>query len=90
MTVFENIGFGLRMQKLPNDEVKGVLAESHTTAIYVTHDRVEAMSMADRISVLRQGKIVQAASPIEVYRNLAAEFVARFWTAIRTSAAAAP
>ena len=144
LTVFENIGFGLRMAKLPNDEVtrrvervaglmhieqllkrysgelsggqrqrvavaralamepdvilmdeplsnldallrmemraelKGVLAESKTTAIYVTHDQVEAMSMADRISVMHQGKIVQAASPIEVYRNPAAEFVAGF------------
>ncbi|MCR9157977.1 MAG: ABC transporter ATP-binding protein [Rhodobacteraceae bacterium] len=144
LTVFENIGFGLRMQKLPNDEVtrrvervaelmhiemllkrysgelsggqrqrvavaralamepdvilmdeplsnldallrmemraelKGVLAESNTTAVYVTHDQVEAMSMADRISVMHKGKIVQAASPIEVYRNPAAEFVAGF------------
>ena len=144
LTVFENIGFGLRMQKLPNDEVKrrvertaelmhieqllkrysgelsggqrqrvavaralamepdvilmdeplsnldallrlemraelkGVLAESKTTAIYVTHDQVEAMSLADRISVMHQGKIVQAATPIEVYRNPAAEFVAGF------------
>ncbi|NBQ29034.1 MAG: ABC transporter ATP-binding protein, partial [Rhodobacteraceae bacterium] len=125
LTVFENIGFGLRMQKLPNAEVgrrvhrtaelmhieqllkrysgelsggqrqrvavaralamepdvilmdeplsnldallrmemraelKGVLAESTTTAIYVTHDQVEAMSMADRISVMHQGRIVQ-------------------------------
>ena len=144
LTVFENIGFGLRMQKLPNDEVKrrvertaelmhieqllkrysgelsggqrqrvavaralamepdvilmdeplsnldallrlemraelkGVLAESKTTAIYVTHDQVEAMSLADRISVMHQGRIVQAATPIEVYRNPAAEFVAGF------------
>ena len=36
------------------------------------------MSMADRISVMHQGEIVQAASPIEVYRNPAAEFVASF------------
>lgn len=144
MTVFENIGFGLRMQKQPEvvvqervkrtaslmhieqllgrysgelsggqrqrvavaralamepdvilmdeplsnldallrlemrAELKGVLAESETTAIYVTHDQVEAMSLADRISVMNRGEIVQAASPIEVYRNPAAEFVAGF------------
>lgn len=144
LTVFENIGFGLRMQKLSNDEVtrrvertaslmhieqllkrysgelsggqrqrvavaralamepdvilmdeplsnldallrmemraelKGVLAESKTTAIYVTHDQVEAMSMADRISVMHEGNIVQAATPIEVYRNPSARFVASF------------
>ena len=59
-------------------ELKRVLAESNTTAIYVTHDQVEAMSMADRISVMHEGKIVQAASPIEVYRNPAAKFVAGF------------
>ena len=59
-------------------ELKGVLAESKTTAIYVTHDQVEAMSLADRISVMHQGRIVQAAAPIEVYRNPATEFVAGF------------
>ncbi|PPB80866.1 multiple sugar transport system ATP-binding protein [Albidovulum inexpectatum] len=59
-------------------ELKGVLAESRTTAIYVTHDQVEAMSLADRISVMHQGRIVQAASPIEVYRNPATEFVGGF------------
>ena len=59
-------------------ELKGVLAESKTTTIYVTHDQVEAMSLADRISVMHQGQIVQAAAPIEVYRNPAARFVASF------------
>ena len=144
MTVFENIGFGLRMRKMSQDEVKrrvertaelmhieqllkrysgelsggqrqrvavaralamepdvilmdeplsnldallrlemraelkGVLAESNTTAIYVTHDQVEAMSLADRISVMHQGRIVQAATPVEVYRNPAERFVAGF------------
>ncbi len=43
-------------------ELKGVLADSKTTTIYVTHDQVEAMSLADRISVMNGGKIVQAAS----------------------------
>ena len=144
LTVFENIGFGLRMQKLPDDQVrrrvertaelmhigqllkrysgelsggqrqrvavaralamepdvilmdeplsnldallrlemraelKGVLAQSNTTTIYVTHDQVEAMSLADRISVMHQGNIVQAATPVEVYRNPAERFVAGF------------
>lgn len=144
LTVFENIAFGLRMQKLPQQEVerrvkrtadlmhielllqrysgqlsggqrqrvavaralamepdvilmdeplsnldallrlemraelKGVLAASKTTTIYVTHDQVEAMSLADRIAVMHQGRIVQAASPVEVYRNPAARFVGSF------------
>ena len=144
LTVFENIAFGLRMKKLPHQEVdrrvnrtaelmhieqllirysgqlsggqrqrvavaralamepdvilmdeplsnldallrlemraelKGVLAASKTTTIYVTHDQVEAMSLADRIAVMHQGRIVQAASPVEVYRNPAARFVGSF------------
>ena len=59
-------------------ELKGVLAASKTTAIYVTHDQVEAMSLADRISVMNGGHIVQAAEPIEIYRNPANTFVAGF------------
>jgi multiple sugar transport system ATP-binding protein len=59
-------------------ELKGVLAASNTTAIYVTHDQVEAMSLADRISVMDQGRIVQADSPTEIYRNPATLFVAGF------------
>ena len=59
-------------------ELKGVLAASKTTTIYVTHDQVEAMSLADRISVMNQGRIVQAASPVEIYRNPAARFVGSF------------
>jgi multiple sugar transport system ATP-binding protein len=144
LTVFENIGFGLRMAKVADDEVKrrvtrtaelmhieqllarysgqlsggqrqrvavaralamepdvilmdeplsnldallrlemraelkGVLAESKTTTVYVTHDQVEAMSLADRISVMNQGRIVQSADPVEVYRNPAAHFVGSF------------
>lgn len=59
-------------------ELKGVLAESKTTTIYVTHDQVEAMSLADRISVMNGGYIVQADRPTEVYRNPAARFVGSF------------
>ncbi len=59
-------------------ELKGVLAESKTTTIYVTHDQVEAMSLADRIAVMNGGYIVQADNPVEVYRNPAARFVGSF------------
>lgn len=59
-------------------ELKGVLQRSNTTAIYVTHDQVEAMSLADRVSVMDTGKIVQAANPMELYRNPATHFVAGF------------
>jgi multiple sugar transport system ATP-binding protein len=59
-------------------ELKGVLAASQTTTIYVTHDQVEAMSLADRISVMNGGYIVQADRPTQVYRNPAARFVGSF------------
>ncbi len=59
-------------------ELKGVLENSKTTAVYVTHDQVEAMSLADRISVMHEGKMVQAADPVEVYRNPATRFVGGF------------
>jgi multiple sugar transport system ATP-binding protein len=59
-------------------ELKGVVQASKTTTIYVTHDQVEAMSLADRIAVMHKGHIVQAAKPIDVYRNPATHFVASF------------
>jgi multiple sugar transport system ATP-binding protein len=71
-----NLDALLRMEM--RAELKGVLAESNTTTIYVTHDQVEAMSMADRISVMNGGRIVQSANPVEVYRNPAARFVGSF------------
>ncbi len=71
-----NLDALLRMEM--RAELKSVLAESNTTTIYVTHDQVEAMSMADRIAIMDQGQIVQADSPVEIYRNPAAHFVGSF------------
>ncbi|RKH64874.1 sn-glycerol-3-phosphate ABC transporter ATP-binding protein UgpC [Corallococcus interemptor] len=48
------------------------------TSIYVTHDQVEAMTMADRIVVFRDGRIEQVGTPLEVYRSPANTFVAGF------------
>ncbi|MQT14717.1 ABC transporter ATP-binding protein [Segnochrobactrum spirostomi] len=49
-----------------------------TTMIYVTHDQVEAMTLADRIVVLKDGHIEQVGSPVELYRRPANLFVAQF------------
>lgn len=58
------------------------IAELHqtlaTTMIYVTHDQVEAMTMADRIVVLNRGKIEQVGTPLELYRSPNSVFVAGF------------
>jgi multiple sugar transport system ATP-binding protein len=49
-----------------------------TTMVYVTHDQVEAMTMADKIVVLRAGQIEQVGSPLELYRTPRNKFVAGF------------
>jgi multiple sugar transport system ATP-binding protein len=51
---------------------------SNVTMIYVTHDQVEAMTLADRIAVLRDGRLEQAGSPAELYENPNSLFVAGF------------
>ncbi len=52
--------------------------EVNTTMIYVTHDQVEAMTMADRIVVLNNGRVEQVGSPLELYQHPASLFVAGF------------
>ena len=48
------------------------------TIIHVTHDQIEAMTMAERICIMHEGKVVQVGAPMEVYRNPANTFVATF------------
>ena len=71
-----NLDALLRMEM--RAELKGLLAESKTTTIYVTHDQVEAMSLADRIAVMHQGEIVQYDAPTKVYHEPATLFVGGF------------
>jgi multiple sugar transport system ATP-binding protein len=52
--------------------------EIGTTAIYVTHDQVEAMTMGNRICIMNKGEVVQIGEPLEIYRRPANTFVARF------------
>jgi multiple sugar transport system ATP-binding protein len=59
-------------------ELKALLQETMTTTIYVTHDQVEAMSLADRIAVMHAGEIVQYATPMEVYDRPTTAFVGSF------------
>jgi multiple sugar transport system ATP-binding protein len=71
-----NLDAELRVQM--RVELAKLHAELGTTMIYVTHDQVEAMTMADRIVVLRDGRIEQTGSPLEVYNRPANQFVAGF------------
>jgi iron(III) transport system ATP-binding protein len=59
-------------------EIRRLHDEFHDTSIYVTHDQVEAMSLADRIVVMNAGKVEQIGTPQEVYDRPATRFVARF------------
>ncbi|WP_018689802.1 ABC transporter ATP-binding protein [Ahrensia kielensis] len=59
-------------------EISELHHQLKTTMIYVTHDQVEAMTMADKIVVLRAGNIEQVGSPIELYKNPQNLFVAGF------------
>jgi multiple sugar transport system ATP-binding protein len=59
-------------------ELTNLQSELETTVIYVTHDQVEAMTMADRIAVLRDGDIEQVGNPLEVYNNPETTWVGQF------------
>ena len=59
-------------------EISDLHARLKSTMIYVTHDQVEAMTMADKIVVLNGGTVEQIGSPMELYRNPATPFVAGF------------
>lgn len=59
-------------------ELKRLQKELGITAVYVTHDQAEALAMADRIAIIKEGKILQVGDPDEVYYKPAYKFVAGF------------
>jgi multiple sugar transport system ATP-binding protein len=71
-----NLDAKLRVQM--RAEIKKLQARLGTTAIYVTHDQVEAMTMGNRIAVLHAGKLQQVGPPLDVYERPANIFVANF------------
>jgi spermidine/putrescine transport system ATP-binding protein len=68
----------LKLRKQMQLELKTIQQEVGITFIYVTHDQEEAMTMSDRLAVMRHGKIEQLGEPEKVYENPATEFVAGF------------
>jgi iron(III) transport system ATP-binding protein len=59
-------------------EIASLTRENDTTVVYITHDRVEAFALADRIGVFQAGRLVQCDRPESVYPAPATQFVARF------------
>jgi putative spermidine/putrescine transport system ATP-binding protein len=60
------------------DEIRRIQLEVGITTLFVTHDQEEALSMADRVGVMRAGRLEQLGSPAEVYSTPATNFVAEF------------
>ncbi len=71
-----NLDAKLRVQM--RTEIKKVHQTVKTTTVYVTHDQVEAMTLADRVVVMNQGRIEQVGPPQELYHNPLTRFVAGF------------
>ena len=71
-----NLDAKLRVQM--RSEIRELHQRLSTTTIYVTHDQIEAMTMADRIVVMRDGHIAQVGAPLELYDRPANVFVAGF------------
>ena len=71
-----NMDAKLRLEM--RNEIKRIHSQSNITAIYVTHDQSEALSMADRMAVMKDGKIIQVGTPRHVYCSPSNTFVANF------------
>lgn len=59
-------------------QIKNLSHELKVTTVYVTHDQIEAMTLADRVVVMKQGKVQQVGTPTEIYEKPANTFVASF------------
>jgi spermidine/putrescine transport system ATP-binding protein len=68
----------LKLRKAMQIELKRLQAETGITFVFVTHDQEEALTMSDRIAVMRDGRILQTGAPREIYDHPADRFVAGF------------
>jgi iron(III) transport system ATP-binding protein len=73
---FSNLDAALRVHM--RGEVRAILREARATAVFVTHDQEEALSLADRIAVMRAGRVLQVGEPAALYARPADRFVATF------------
>jgi iron(III) transport system ATP-binding protein len=73
---FSNLDVSLRVRM--REEVKRILDEAGVTAVSVTHDQEEALSISDRVAVVNDGRVEQVGSPGEVFEHPTSRFVASF------------
>ncbi|MES3517989.1 MAG: ABC transporter ATP-binding protein [Natronomonas sp.] len=73
---FSNLDVDLRVEM--REEVRRILKEAGVTAVSVTHDQEEAMSISDRVAVMNEGQIEQVGTPEEVFQQPESRFVAGF------------
>ncbi len=71
-----NLDAKLRLEL--RSQIRRVCKDSGLTTVYVTHDQKEALSMADRVAIMREGKVCQIGTPRELYRKPQSRFVAAF------------
>ena len=71
-----NLDAQLRLEM--RHEIKQIHLRAHTTAVYVTHDQAEALSLADRMAIMKNGTVVQVGTPRDIYRFPENPFVASF------------
>jgi len=83
-----NLDARLRLEL--REELQRIHREAQTTCLYVTHDQEEALSLADRLAVMNQGRIEQIGTPSDLYERPANEFAARFMGEINVLAPDTP
>lgn len=71
-----NLDVALRQQT--REEIRSLQRRVGITTVYVTHDQAEALSMADRVAVMRSGSLEQVGTPVELYESPVSAFVATF------------
>jgi iron(III) transport system ATP-binding protein len=67
-----------KLREETRKELRHFLTELHITAIYVTHDRIEALALSDQVAVMRAGQIIEIGPPKQIYFNSGGRFVADF------------
>lgn len=68
----------LKLRQEMRIEIKRIQKETGVTAIFVTHDQSEALSLSDRVVIMRSGRVLQIGRPIDLYEHPQTEFVASF------------